>query len=253
MSDCFDCRVFPLNIAFVVLWTSFAADSARLSRCWTESKKIESSLVQGSPRVQSCLCTASRLLLSIHAIRGGGVASSWAGLSKTRWPLSNAPQGTRRSPLQCTELRHSAAHRGWRRGARVPRSMSSLTLIVNSAASSTKVASLALAVEARSPAPLLLCSSAPLLLSPLLLLFFIFRTPDFRYRANSVTQSHTVRVLVREFSELSDAGVERRRCARRHDGGSCLHPFQPVSRERWATSTRRRGDACGVSPAVSRV
>ena len=56
-----------------------------------------------------------------------------------------------------------------------------------------------------------------------------------------------------EFSELSDASVERRRCARRHDGGSCLHPFQPVSRERWATSARRQGDACGDSPAVSRV
>ena len=83
--------------------------------------------------------------------------------------------------------------------------------------------------------------------------FFNFRTPDFRARANSLTQSHAVRVRGLRFRELSDAGVERRRCARRHDGGSCLHPFQPVLRERWATSASSQGDACGDSPAVSRV
>ena len=98
-----------------------------------------------------------------------------------------------------------------------------------------------------SSAPLLLCSSAPLLL------FFHFRTPGFRARANSLTQSHAVRVRGARFRELSIAAVERRRCARGHDGGSCLHPFQPVSRERWATSASSQGDACGDSPAVSRV
>ena len=83
--------------------------------------------------------------------------------------------------------------------------------------------------------------------------FFIFRSPDFRTRANSLMQSHAVRAFSVPFRELSIAGVERRRCARRHHGCSCLHPFQPVSRERWATSASSQGDACGDSPAVSRV